>query len=133
MNKQELFNKVATHLIQQGKPAAEITDSEATGKQVACFYRGPEGTKCAVGCLISDEVYTEELEGFGSKNMYVQQALKQSGVNLDDDSLALLSQLQTVHDSSVHSLDYLETIKGLLESTAHDFKLDTEVLNVTSC
>lgn len=30
-----------------------------------CLYRTPEGNKCAVGCLIPDEVYTPDMEGVG--------------------------------------------------------------------
>lgn len=55
MNKQELFEKVANHLIGQNKRS--IDDS---GK---CKYRGNDGTSCSIGCLIPDDLYTPFIEG----------------------------------------------------------------------
>ena len=47
------------HLRQQGKPSV--------GPNGACLYRGPDGTKCAIGALIPDECYNESLfEGRGA-------------------------------------------------------------------
>ena len=53
MKKQEVFNKVAAHLLAQGKPALKGED---------CVYRSKDGLKCAIGCLIPDENYTPEME-----------------------------------------------------------------------
>lgn len=56
MEAQEIFDKVVTHLRKQGcKSFDEFTQS--------CLYRGPNGTSCAVGCLIPDEEYTSAIEG----------------------------------------------------------------------
>lgn len=52
--KQIVFNKVRSHLLAQGKRAE---------KDGGCRYRGPNGTKCAVGCLIPDHLYRSALEG----------------------------------------------------------------------
>ncbi len=57
MTKQEMFDTVATHLFSQGK--------QALYGDGTCAYRGDEGTKCAIGCLIPDDVYTEDMEGRG--------------------------------------------------------------------
>lgn len=51
MNHQEVFTKVATHLLKQGRRALF---AEKNGFR-SCAYRGDNGTKCAVGCLIKDE------------------------------------------------------------------------------
>jgi hypothetical protein len=53
MNKQELFDKVAVHLINQGKKSSNYE---------GCRYRHGE-LRCAIGCLIPDDVYTSKLEG----------------------------------------------------------------------
>ncbi len=54
MTKQEIFDKVKAHLLAQGKRAVNGDGN--------CMYRGMDGTKCAVGCLIPDELYTPLLE-----------------------------------------------------------------------
>ena len=56
MTPQELFDKAYIGVVKQGVPSR----SESGG----CFYRGPNGSKCAVGFLIDDET-AEEWEGFG--------------------------------------------------------------------
>lgn len=54
MTQQEIFDYVATFLIKQGKPAMD---------GYRCMYRAPDGSKCAGGCLIPDEVYHPSMEG----------------------------------------------------------------------
>ena len=58
MTAQEIFDTVARHLVVQGKPA--FSDY---GPVQSCNYRAPDGSKCAIGCLITDEEYGEEFEG----------------------------------------------------------------------
>lgn len=58
MTNQEIFDKVATHLLSQGKRSAL--------GGVGCAYRGDGGLQCAIGCLIPDELYRYELEGWGA-------------------------------------------------------------------
>lgn len=51
---QDIFNHVVNHLMSQKERSA---DSEG-----ACMYRGPNGLKCAAGCLIADDEYSPEME-----------------------------------------------------------------------
>lgn len=53
MEAQEIFDTVAKHLIAQGRPAS-VGD--------ICYYRMPDGAKCALGVLIPNECYTPEME-----------------------------------------------------------------------
>ena len=58
MNRQEVFDKVRTHLLAQGrKSVIHCGTYEET-----CAYRSLDGS-CAVGCLIPDELYDPEIEG----------------------------------------------------------------------
>jgi hypothetical protein len=52
MEAQEIFDKVVNHLATQ----------KVQSKARACLYRGPNGTKCAFGIFIPDEVYSANLE-----------------------------------------------------------------------
>lgn len=90
MNAQEIFDKVVSHLREQGGPA-----KDEDGK---CWFRTPNGKKCAVGCLIPDEAYKTIMEAYGSARSLLlyydewwTEGWKQ---NLD-----LLSNLQGVHDN----------------------------------
>jgi hypothetical protein len=53
-SRQEIFDKVASALIAQGKPSINPENGE-------CLYRH-EGLKCALGHLIPDKKYNEKYE-----------------------------------------------------------------------
>lgn len=89
MTNQEVFEKVVRHLRAQGEK------SLMPGCSVACAYRGENGRKCAVGCLIADEHYAPDLEWQNTLTGRVKNALKASGVEMD--SYDLLT-LQEIHD-----------------------------------
>lgn len=58
LDRQEVFNTVYTKLREQGKRSIVLE-----GTRQRCMYRGEGGTRCAIGHLIPDELYSEELEG----------------------------------------------------------------------
>jgi hypothetical protein len=79
MNKQEVFNQVYEHLLDQGEVC--------TGPE-GCAYRGrdgnkPNGKSCAIGCLIADEHYSEDLESLTPQDIRIVEALKASGIVVD--------------------------------------------------
>lgn len=92
MNDQEVFDRVAQHLLTQR--------CKSLDEYQECCYRNPEGLRCAVGCLIEDDEYTSEMEGEvpreREKAKYMDPVTKwalRHGLNT-----ALLRALQTVHD-----------------------------------
>jgi hypothetical protein len=114
MTDQEIFDKVATHLLTQGRQS--LVDENIFG---GCAYRGHDGTRCAVGCLISDEAYTPNIEGQGVYQYDVLAALAASGViDVVDRRFDLLAQLQDIHDYSAPDNWAYE-----LEGVAHTFGL----------
>ena len=98
MNKQEVFDKVAKHLLTQ-----KIKCVDSTGR---CVYRGINGLKCAIGCLIPDDVYEPSMEGFVIHHWFGNTSLSGDGPNrktsidwmkpaaMND----LLQSLQLIHD-----------------------------------
>lgn len=98
MSKQEIFTRVAVHLLRQGRPSL-MGDG-------ACAYRGDDGLKCAVGVLIPDELCTpgfmEFNNGSGVMSFDVQDALEKANVvdKYDFNSLLFLRTLQGIHDST---------------------------------
>ncbi len=88
MTNQEIFDKVVTHLRQQGRPAAYAD---------GCRYRAENELSCAVGCLISDADYTSDIEGLAVTEIDPR-ILWNSGIG--PDQMDLLTDLQLCHDES---------------------------------
>jgi hypothetical protein len=118
MNNQEIFDKVVTHLRKQ--------NAKSVGDHQECLYRSPDGGMCAVGCLIPDSEYNEDIEGVGIhsfQNVFkslherlLESVLGSSGISKR--SYKLLSELQDVHD------DYsVEDWERELTLVAKNFKL----------
>jgi hypothetical protein len=108
INLQETFDKVATHLLRQGKKALD--------NKGYCVYRAGDDM-CAVGCLITDEFYTAGLEGDNIHADNVRVALAHSlNVDvLDDDAITLIGALQDIHDDT--QPDYwVSELRGLSEA-----------------
>lgn len=101
MNKQEIFNKVATHLLAQNERCMSILNDE---DNPGCAYRNEKGQMCAVGCLITDEAYDSKIEGLLCCLSEVLDVLAASGIDLrantdrNCDVLEFLESLQRIHD-----------------------------------
>ena len=122
MTPQQIFDKVATHLFKQAKPASD-------GFQ--CVYRADDGCMCAIGVLIADEDYDKEMEGKAASNLY-----KVSGIN---PALAvfltthdrLVTNLQSVHDGGdgpTGGFKSAERMRELLTSVAESHNLSPAIL-----
>jgi hypothetical protein len=124
MNNQEIFDKVVTHLITQGVPSRiQMQDSDTA----VCMYRGDAGTKCAIGCLIPDDLYDPVLESRSVRSFYGMsvghsdfhmtreqfakfQAVTKSIVErlgIESSQEAFLAELQHTHDRHFDSVDDL--------------------------
>lgn len=117
---QEVFDFVANHLFTQGVQAMGVQKG-MTGSTPICLYRGPDGTKCAVGAMIPDEEYDLEMEGFSVRDLPNLQT-----VIVNDDIMAnieLLESLQCVHDVPAN-WDSDDLMKSALESVAVEYQLD---------
>lgn len=85
---QETFNTVVNHLRKQNCKSINVNKE--------CLYRGPNGTKCAVGCLIPDDKYDIKLEGLTITSYTIKNLLKSLGYG--EDTFGLLTELQSTHD-----------------------------------
>lgn len=117
--KQETFDMAVGHLIKQGQRAISEDGTNA------CLYRGSEGTKCAVGALIPDELYTEEIEGYDSCDIgagfdreYFEKA--QYSPEQVNKMESLSTYLKTNHDQTLidslqHAHDVNETYEEMMD------------------
>ena len=76
MTKQQAFDKMVAHLASQGKRCM---------KHGRCAYRADDGTKCVVGCMISDEA----AERVATQNFHQTAVIHQSTWNMLREELAL--------------------------------------------
>lgn len=125
MQDQLIFDTVAKHLLTQKK--------RSEGEK-GCSYRGYDGTKCAVGCLIKDEDYSPLFEGIGIAKVDPSDRMPNMPYTLPEKLLAhaienavgditgttatLLRDLQYVHDTVAvekwpHHLEQLAKHHGL--------------------
>lgn len=113
MTKREIFLKVKNHLLTQMVKSME-PDSQS------CAYRGQNGTKCAIGCLIPDEHYDPIIERASMTTIgttdtkWISKISRVSSVAAGPERLAdilndleipvaahaLLGELQTLHDQN---------------------------------
>lgn len=84
---QEVFDQITRHLLTQGKAARSPAG--------ACRYRVETQEavlKCAAGCLIADEEYTDSMEGEPWERLVVHRTVP-------EEHCELISSLQNVHDT----------------------------------
>jgi hypothetical protein len=90
LTRQEIFDKVATHLLTQGRRSM----NEAG---ISCAYRGEDGLKCAIGVLIPDDQYKPSFEGYSvDGGFHGETILNAANVAWDDRHFA--GELQGIHD-----------------------------------
>jgi len=87
------FDWVTNHLVKQ--------DTQSKDDGGTCLYRGPNGTACAVGCLISDKAYEGWFETTAVDDDYIIEAVASSNPEweIGDKQIHMLMVLQYVHDN----------------------------------
>ena len=89
MTTQQTFDIIVAHLRSQG----EKSYTYKWNYNIICAYRSPSGLKCAVGCLIPDEMYNRSFEGKSCQYQTIKDILYFQGHNI-----LLVRELQIVHD-----------------------------------
>jgi hypothetical protein len=123
MTPQEIFDTVARHLFTQGERAGRSPQWQ--GEQFTCRYRGPHGTRCAVGIFIPDDVYDHTMEGCGVTGLIVEHGDKLP-VWMRRNA-ELLERLQTAHDLE-ENWHNTTRMRWELSLAALTFGLDDSVL-----
>lgn len=140
MNKQEIFDKVTVHLLTQKKKAQRVNNLSlfvsVNPESPICTYRSPEGLRCAIGCLIPDELYDPVIEGISLNIVTISEDTgteQESGANklleilsiigIERNNLKFLRDLQDVHDGSG-----VGDWKVILRCVANEYGCKTNIL-----
>lgn len=121
MNAQEIFDTVAAHLIKQGRPSKVRKDYTDM-----CLYRGPRGTSCAVGCLMTEDEYDPEMEHNSVTHLDEFEKGRAFLKRMGEENKGLLRDLQEVHDYQMindRGRFYLRDLKADLRRVAHNHEL----------
>jgi len=113
MTPQEVFDKVATHLLTQNAKAYR----EAS--QHGCAYHTADGKKCAVGCLIEIKEYGDWMEGGDITDLLESTKLSKGLRSRLEPHTELLWHLQQLHDGTA-----VNEWKDALQKAATKFGLE---------
>ena len=115
---QEIFNKVATHLIEQ--------DEQALNSEGECVYLDKiTGRRCAIGCLIPDDHSALHLQFMGGVNSLFNAFPDLEGL-MGTENFQLLVDLQKLHDTKEPELwsDGLRVIADRFDLTIPECLVD---------
>lgn len=101
MTNHDLVCKVLRGLIRQGKPSYGELAPGCTGY----LYRSEDGTKCAIGLLIKDNLLLPRYNGLDSHDSLITLALLKSGIHRAQ--FDLVEVLRDIHDEAAR--DYQAT------------------------
>jgi hypothetical protein len=114
MTEQEVFDKVAEHLLTQNAQSLGPSSTKPNGM---CAYRGNNGLMCAAGCLIPDDKYKTKMEEFG------WDVLVKSGRVPSSNFEMLIVRLQNLHDN-FPVVEWKKKLKAIAEQHNLEFKFD---------
>jgi hypothetical protein len=104
---QEVFDQITEHLLTQQKRSVAGP---------GCMYKTTDGLRCAAGCLISDEEYREEMEGYDWRGIL-------DTFSIANNHMALIVSMQRLHDDRP-----VDDWRAELAIVASMFQLNTKVL-----
>ncbi|WP_233867248.1 hypothetical protein [Paraburkholderia adhaesiva] len=100
MDAQALFDHIACHLILQDCVCRHVSPDG----DVTCLYRDAQGRACAIGAIVPDSLYAQELEGRSLGNLipflsYTGPQAARMLAQFMERHLGLLAPLQGIHDT----------------------------------
>lgn len=110
---QECFDKVWKHFVIDENPQSiRLSDYR-------CYYRSPSGIKCAIGCLIPDEMYNEDME----KTQLLNFQNKWPGLPFHYLDHVIVRDLQRCHDHAVLMNNFTMEVTNNLKDFAIKYNL----------
>lgn len=134
MNKQEIFDTVATALLKQGNPSATLAVNEGGNASVRCHYLMEDGRRCGVGHLMNDAEMDVCRDSRASVHGLVS-AYRNSLRDFFNSEAYFLRQVQRAHDDAADGYDKIiegdAWVKGFKENMvkiADEHRLSTAAL-----
>jgi hypothetical protein len=136
---QAVYDKVVTHLIRQGRPSLELPDDGRFDEEAGCLYRSPDGLACAIGCLISDDDYVDDIEHQSAESLLSPKVFSPKAVRdltLFPESIRtgptaeMIKDLQVIHDNAALDAEgkfILPKLRSHLRRLADRFDLRNDV------
>lgn len=129
--KQQIFDQVAVAIIAQGRPSVDDYNG--------CYYRAPDGSKCAAGHLIPDDEYDPDMENKSAEGVAEGLGCPRSPtLNAISKQLGghFLNQLQRAHDDAAicccDDEPFLDLFRRHMAGVAEDQDLNTKVLDAAA-
>jgi hypothetical protein len=91
-------------------------------KDNLCLYRGDDGMKCGIGCLIPDDLYKSSFEGQPVKG-FPEEILTRLGVVPNGVELAFLTHLQRCHDRSSNTDNFMAEFEKHMKNLAEVWEI----------
>lgn len=124
MKNQEVFNLVWDHFIVKKNGPGYFNDR--------CTYRGEDGSRCAVGLIIPDELYFREVEG--ERVTEIERRLSHPLASVRENTKRLmeffnqfdidfLQDLQDAHDQCAAEQNFTPSFKECLYEIAERYEL----------
>ena len=122
MTKQEAYDQIKAYFSRPNAVLARVEEIDEEGNLFTgeCFYMDDNGNKCAVGCLIPEDLYDMNMENksvdslidedYGLEEFFGKE-------NLDSSLFRFLSDAQNLHDhkSTKNVSHFLEKLEVLAE------------------
>jgi hypothetical protein len=116
VTEQEVADYTIGKLLEQGYASLDMDGN--------CVYRGPEGSKCAIGWLIPDDAYDPNMDAYNANgvtdvtNKYFRK--NEDELCAFDLRIQFLSELQVLHDNALSGVkDAMGRDEDFLESFKH--------------
>lgn len=103
---EQLFHKAWRFLKDQRLPSCSPNGT--------CWLRNPDGTRCAIGCLIPDELYHSHMEYLSIPDLgpplhprywaLINAVGQPFDLKNDENLMVLLSKMQRAHDNAVRTM-----------------------------
>lgn len=122
MNTQEAFTTAARHLLTQKERAIKSNFNNLLVSM--CAYRGEDGKKCAVGCLIPDELYLKEMEGWPVRRLVID--FPSIASLFKDVDVSLLKKLQFLHDDPIETPHWSIQLRHFAKEFDLKWELESE-------
>lgn len=125
-NDQQAYDIAVKHLMSMEKPAGEVDSNDF----MFCSYRTPDGNRCAIGAMISDEQYHPILDDHDIQESSAVEHLNLHGyIDIGNIELMLLVSLQRAHDNPRNWGPGGFTNLGLLRTIAKEYSVSSSLLD----